>query len=147
MTEPTEHHAHMHDHANDHAMADGVREDPPNPDLDQLQQRPPVIPAVAVALAGSAQVHILPAIRSAVTADTYVQDGNGQPDQILYNDPKRSKATLISTSDFFYLSNRTGTKAPWPKNVPLVVTHSDNAFVSGQTQAAQITCIMEFWAD
>jgi hypothetical protein len=139
-------HAH-HDHANDHAMPDGVREDPPNPDLDQLQQREPVIPAVPVQIAGTAQVRAMPALRCAVTSDTYVQKGTGQPDQILAADPKRVRALLFAEAKWFYLSNRTGTAAPIPANVVLDVRHTAEAWAAGDGAAVQITAIMEFGAD
>lgn len=124
-------------------------EDPPI-DVAEVEQRelPPNFPAVSVKIEGPTRVQRLPNRQGPVTADVYAQWAVGQqPDRILFSDPRRARATMIGTTNWFYLDQTTGVKAPIPAGLALVVEHCDAAWAAGNGQASQITCITEYWAD
>jgi len=118
-------------------------EDPPNPDLDDLQQRQPVIPAVAVEVQGAVRVHRLPSRNSTVTTETLT---DGVVTHVLGADLGRARATLVCASSWFYMRAKTGVQAPIPAGVPIVIEHADAVYATITGSAAVLTTIAEMWA-
>ena len=129
------------------------QQDPGYPDLDQLQQREMRVPSIPVHIPEPVTVHELPSRSGPVAAD-YLAGGGGWV-QILQQDLKRKRATILFTGDSVgvYLAKmNSGTRgAPWPVNVPLVLEHADQlyAMVASTDTAKLITVstLTEIWAD
>jgi hypothetical protein len=122
-------------------------EDPPAPDLDDLQQREPLVtPPVGVRVEGPVRTQILPSRLSSVTADVIPVDAATSTTtvKILNEDPRRQRAVIICEQDWFYRSGPTSTKGPIPKNIPIEVRHQNEVWASAQTAAGRITVISEF---
>ena len=128
------------------APVGGVVEDPPV-DLDDIQQREPIMPAVRVEVEGPVRVQNLPNRAGNGTVDAIAE--TGQPTHILYADTKRACALMIGSVNWVYMTNQTGTQLPWPANVPLPITHSGHVWAKSASGAGAgtISTISEFFAD
>jgi len=125
-------------------------EDPPAPNLDDLEQREPVaLPSVPVTIEGPVRVQNLPARFSSATSDMLpVKAAAGAvpvlPVRILSEDPRRTVATILCVQDWRYMTSRTGVSVFWPKNVPMVVTHMAEVYAVADSAAGEIGVIAEF---
>lgn len=118
--------------------------DPPNPDLDELQQReiPPPFPPVPVTLDGPVPVRILPSKKGpAFTHPLY-----GTLSRVLGYDPSRAVAILVCESEWFYSTGSSGQLVRWPADVPLPIGHCDEVFARVATDAtADLSVITEVY--
>jgi hypothetical protein len=119
-------------------------EDPPNPTLDELQQRDLPVPSVPVRVDGQVKVYNLPA-RSGPVVVVDIDTTTTQP--ILSADPKRSLATLIVDTAWYYKNRSNGQELPWPANVPLVLTHCDEVWARAQSEDGTLSGITEYYAE
>ena len=115
-------------------------QDPPAPDLAETQQRDIPYQAVPVCVDGPVRTQAQPARMGPV--QTYILESAEQ--QVLSNDLRRSRATLVTSATWNYLRKKGGTPAPWPANVPLILLHADEVWASGTTT---LTVITEMYAD
>lgn len=118
-------------------------EDPPDPDLPDLQQRDLMPPAVPVELTGKARVQHLPNRSSSV--ESFPMTTTQQ--RVLAADPKRARAQLVSSVAWNYARTRTGATAPIPANVVITITHTDEVCASVPTGTGNLAVIGEYWAD
>jgi len=130
-----------------------MREDPPQPDLPDLQQREVYdVPAVPVCIDGTTDVHVIPNKRFSVSNEP-VGANTGLFTRILTADPTRRRAVVMlqsatATDTFSVSSSASGQSIPWPANVAMVLEHCDEVWArSGQAQGAVIGVLIENWAD
>lgn len=119
----------------------------PQPDLDEVMQRPEPIPAIPVEHRGPVQTQAVPAR----AGEPFAVLVTTTPEQILGADRTRSRAVLISTDNPFLISrtrsvNGTRTAALWPANVPCVLLHHDAVTVLTSSGTAALSVITEHWA-
>lgn len=121
-------------------------EDPPEPDLADLQQRDLPVPSVPVDVQGAVRVHLVPNR----VGNAYTVPLGSTAAQALSQDIKRSRATLIATVGWSYRPNKSsGQECPIPANVPITVCHAGEVWVnktSGQSDGT-LTVITETYAD
>lgn len=134
-------------------MPDPVREDQPQPDLPELQQREVFeLPSVPVRIDGPAQVNTLPSRRFSVSQEP-VGASTANATRVLTNDPTRRRAIILfrsgTSTDFFLVqSASTGQGVAWPANVPLVMDHCDEVYAKGgAAEAISLSVLIESWAD
>jgi hypothetical protein len=118
-------------------------EDPPYPDLPDLQQRDLPMPTVPVDIAGQVRVQHLPNRTSSV--EVFPMTTTQQ--RLLGADPKRATVRLVSSVAWNYARNSQGTAAPIPANVILTITHYDEIWVSVPTSTGNLTVIGEYYGD
>lgn len=117
-------------------------EDPPVPDLDEVEQRDITgLPAVQVDVVGPVRIQPQPAR----IASTILEFLSSTPVQILAPDLRRSRAVLCSTLAWNYLGKRNGLALPWPANVPLEITHGGEVWASSGASAV-LSVIVENYA-
>lgn len=127
-------------------------EDLPNPELPELQQREIPYPAVDVNVKGSVLTHALPNRVGVLSVDSL---SDTVPTKLLSADFKRARATILAASVTFITAThilvartKTGTYAPWPVNVALVVLHCDELWAKlNAAGSGQVTTISEIYAD
>lgn len=129
-------------------MADDERvipiEDPPAPDLDDLQQREiPHLGAVPVCVEGPVLVQVQPARRGTAEPTGL----NQTPAHILGEDPRRSAATLLCDVAWNYFARKGGASVRWPADVPLVIQHCSEVWASVTTGTGNLSVISEYYAD
>ena len=118
----------------------------PDPDLDELQQRPPEItgvPNVPVEIVGTPRV--LQAPNRSWAALGMVLTTTAQ--HVLGDEPNRAVATLCADADWLVAVHRNTAAKRWPANVPLVLTHGCEVFASTATGSPNLTVIAEYHAD
>jgi hypothetical protein len=118
-------------------------EDPPYPDLADLQQRDLPMPTVPVDVAGQVRVQHLPNRGSSVEAfpmTTTLQ-------RVLGADPKRATVRLVSSVAWNYARQQSGQAAPIPANVVLTLTHYDEFYASVPTSTGTLAVIGEYYGD
>jgi hypothetical protein len=118
-------------------------EDPPDPDLPDLQQRDLPMPTVPVEVEGKVRVLHLPNRGSAVEA--FPMDTTQR--RVLGADPKRARVVLVSSVAWNYARTKTGQTAPIPANVPITLTHTDEVYAAVPTSTGTLAVISEYWAD
>ena len=126
-------------------------EDPPNPELDDVQQREvPSLACVPVRIEGPVRVLNLPNRFGGLSSDVLMASDatNARPIRILDADQRRAVATLIGSDAWYMMRQSTGTRAPIPANVPVVVTHAEAVWALGQAgKTVTLTAIQEFYAN
>lgn len=127
-----------------------VREDPPQPDLPDLQQREVYdVPAVPVCIDGTTDVHVVPNKRFSVSFEPI----GASPIRVLTADPTRRRATLMlrsatATDVWTIMSASTGQGISWPANVPFIAEHCDEMWAKADTPtSATLGVAVENWAD
>ncbi|WP_433478152.1 hypothetical protein ACQPZP_14625 [Spirillospora sp. CA-142024] len=129
------------------------------PDLDELQQQDPEVPALDVDVVGPVQVHPLPA-RTCVMHNVTVGTA---ATQILGRDPRRGRVMLwgyASSAALFYVGTRddevtagTAAKLVAVKNdataLPQVLElrHCEALYVKAGTGTVDVQYVAEQWAD
>lgn len=118
-------------------------EDPPRPELPELQQRELPYPAVAVQHEGPIHAQVLPsragpAFTVALSTTAHHVQGN---------DPRRARTLMISAVAWRYHRGRSGEGVPWPANVPMEITHHDEVWASVPTDVGTLSVISQYWAD
>jgi len=124
-------------------MAPTYVEDPPDPDLPELQQRDLPMPTVPVEVTEKVRVLHLPNRSSSVEAfpmDTTLR-------RLMAADPKRARAVLVSSVAWRYARTATGVSMPMAANVPLTITHSDEVAARAETGTGTLSVLGEYWAD
>lgn len=129
----------------------GAPEPLATPDLDGLQQQDaPALPMapVPVAVEGPVLTHELPSRIGPI--DMYQLSATAWT-KILYADRKRKTAQVLFTTQDALIS-RTGSGsvangAPWPKNIPLPISHCDELYAAAATAGTVATVVQEVWAD
>jgi len=126
-------------------MAPTYVEDPPDPDLPELQQRDLPMPTVPVQVTEKVRTLHLPNRSSSV--ETFHMDTTLR--RVLAGDPKRARTTLVSAVAWNYARKGTGMTAPIPANVAITITHCDDVWASITTPGAadNLAVIGEYWAD
>lgn len=120
--------------------------DIPDPDLDQLQQRPPEItgvPNVPVEIVGTPRV--LQAPNRSWSVSTLLLTTS--PQHVVGDEPNRAVVTLCADADWLVATHRQTAPKRWPANVPLVLTHNQEVFASTATGSPNLTIIAEYHAD
>ncbi len=118
-------------------------EDPPNPDLGDLQQRDlHVFDAIPVTIEGTVNTALAPARFGHALA----QNLTTAVEQVLGADLRRAKTTMICDTAWTYGVQASSCVCPWPANVPLVVTHSGPVYAKG-TAGKVLTVISELYGD
>lgn len=118
-------------------------EDPPAPDLGELQQREVfTYGAVPVVIEGPVRVQHLPS--KAGPAAIQVLDTVAE--HVIGRDLRRSRAVLVCDTAWFYGTSKTGCNLPIPANAMLVLTHGDEIWARG-TATKVLTVITEQYAD
>lgn len=117
-------------------------EDPPTPDLDELQQRPALMVTVPVQQQGPLSVRLLPSKTGPVSADVL----SVTPLQVLGADLGRASAVLVCDVDWLISTGRSSTRGRWPADVPLYIGHCDEIFASVSTGTGNLTTVTEFFA-
>jgi hypothetical protein len=126
-----------------------VTEDPPQPDLAELQQREVFeYPSVPVRLDGPASVSTLPNGRFSVSAEPLGDNAV----RVLTNDPRRRRAVLVmysaTATDYWKVkSTASGQGVPWPANVPCVMDHCDEVWAQVGAGYLTLSVLIEHWAD
>lgn len=110
-------------------------------------QGPGLVQTLPVTVEGPVQTQALPT-RGA--SSTQRKANPGVPERILNEDPRRSRAVLISHDDDMYVgfdqqSVASAIGALWPKNVPLTLTCISAVWVMPVTSASTISAIPEEW--
>jgi len=120
-----------------------------------MQDDAPERVVVPVAIEGHAHVRELPALGAGATVLTL--DTNGA--RVLAADPKRKFVTLVSRDQDIYVGTRsaqvdirntagaagTPSGAWWPANVPLVIGHCDEIWVSSASSTTRLSVLPERW--
>ena len=116
-----------------------------------LQDATPDRVVVPVTVETPVDVRELPRIGGGAWTDTLDTAGK----RVLTNDPKRAVVTIVSLDQAIYyghdqgnVSAAAGTPngALWPANTPLVLTHTEEVFLSSSTSTSRVTIIVERWA-
>jgi hypothetical protein len=131
-----------------------IVEDPPQPHLDELQQREVFDgPTVPVRIDGPADVHTLPSKRFNVSQE-FIGGSNLVATRILTQDPTRRRAIVIlrsatATDAFLVQSTSSGQGVAWPANVALTFEHCDEVFakMNAADTSATLSIMTEHWAD
>jgi hypothetical protein len=125
-------------------MVDGTYvTDPPTPDLEALEQREPLIPAVPVRHEGPVYVLRQPALASAVfrvDLDTTLR-------RVVDRDPRRSAVTLVCDGAWRMSAVPSGSGAPLPADIPIRLEHADRIYARAETDTAVLTVIQENYGD
>jgi hypothetical protein len=125
-------------------MVDGTYvTDPPTPDLEELEQREPMIPAVPVRHEGTLYVVRQPALSSAVFGvdlDTTLR-------RVVDKDPRRSAVTLLCDAVWRMSSVPSGSGAPLPADTPIRLEHADRIYARAESDTATLTVIQENYGD
>lgn len=123
-------------------------DDVPEPDLDAVQQLPDEGIRVPVRLDQPVPVHILPS-RSGAARSYDVDTTTILP--LLGRDDRRRRAQIISIDQHIFVGEaeevRAGTAALWPKQVPLVIEHTELVFVRASASVTKVSVVAEQWAD
>ena len=118
-------------------------EDPPDPAIQDVQQRDLPLPRVPVIVEGKVRVQPLPARNAGVFTfpmDTTVRLAMGP-------DMKRSRALLVSTVAWQISRKASGEKVPWPANVVMEIKHADAVWASVPTSTGTLSIVAEYYAD
>ncbi len=121
-------------------------QDPPNPDLDELQQRDPVdVPMVPVPVVtiGPVRTQALPS-RSGPAFEFPL---TGTLQDVLGPDLRRAVAILIADGDWSYARGRSASPVRWPSGVPLVLTHADAVAAKASGDGVILSVVTEIYAD
>ena len=121
-------------------------QDPPTPDLDELQQRDPIeVPMVPVPVVttGPVRTQALPS-RSGPAFEFPL---SATLQDVLGADLKRAVTILIGSGDWSYARTRSGTPVRWPSGVPLVLTHADAVAAKASGDGVILSVITEIYAD
>lgn len=122
----------------------GVLEDPPTPDVYDLQQRDIPLHTLPVKHEGPVTVWRLPSRRSSAIATVL----GTSFDKILPADDKRARATLVCSVAWEYSrTGATGSGLPIPANVPITIEHCDRVDARVPTSTGTLSVIAEYWAD
>ena len=124
-------------------MSDEILQDPPSPDLDEVQQREHyAVQAVPVCVEGVTAVVLAPARSGSVLLEHLTTDLV----RVLHTDPKRAAATFIG-ADAWTMGNKAGgTQCPIPADVPVRVQHCAEVWAAAATGTTTLTIITEVWA-
>lgn len=123
---------------------DGGRmiEDPPNPDLADLQQRELPLPVVPVRHEGPVRTLAMPA-RS---GPAFTVPLGTSPAHVVAEDPRRAAVLLVATVAWNYWAGRSKQAVPIPANVVLTIHHCGEIYASGATPG-DLSVITEVYAD
>ena len=113
----------------DDVLAPVYIEDPPDPDLPELQQRDLPMPTVPVEVEGKVRVLRLPNRSSSVEA--FAMDATLR--RVMGADPKRARAVLVSSVAWRYARSTTGTTFPVPANIIFPISHADEVCARAET--------------
>lgn len=117
-----------------------------------MQDVSPDVPTVPVRIDEPVRTHELPRISGGAWTDQVDTSGK----RLLAADPKRSCATILALDQDVYIgmdqasvsaasmANPSG--AQWPANVPLVIQHCDEVWVSSQASTTAVSVLVERWA-
>lgn len=131
--------------------APGYIEDPPNPDLADLQQRELPVPAVPVRHEGPVRTHALPS-RAGLATTVPLPAGpgagvKGLSVRVLDSDPRRARAILTAPLGWFYQHKMSGEKVPFPANTSMVLLHCDQVYACVADTTTTLSVITEYYAD
>jgi len=121
-------------------------EDPPDPDLAELQQRETIIIdpyTVPVRHVGPVGTRELPAQGSGAFATVLSTDMQ----HILGADLTRKRALLVCAAAWEYSASRTGGGVPIPANAVIDIRHCDSVYAKVTTGTAELSTITEHWAE
>src|SRR5688572_9246687 len=122
-------------------------EDPPNPDLGDLQQRDVfTLPDVPVRVVGTVQVTQVPAKAGPSVIHRFHSGSPTFADQVLGRDLRRSRAVLVCDTAWTYGTAQDKVTLPWPANVPLIITHADEMWAKG-TDLKVLAVVTEQYGD
>ena len=116
--------------------------DPPDPDLVEIEQRDPPVPAVPVCVEGPATVHRLPALKTAVIG----ADLTTTMVKVLDADPKRSGFVVCCDEAWRYARQPTGIGVLFPADLPIRFEHADKVYARAATGTATLSIVVELWA-
>ncbi len=124
-------------------------EDPPAPDLDDVQQREALtLVTVPVKVEGPVRVQNLPAKIGVM--QSVPLPGSATPVSVLPRDLRRSVATLICDQEWRVMRKSGSERVRWPADVPLVITSGDEIWAILPATAqdpATLSVISEIYAD
>lgn len=118
-------------------------EDEPQPELDELQQREIVAPVVPVKHVGAILVQELPSRSAPIFSLSLTTDRQC----VVSQDLSRRRVTIIADQDFNISKTSSGNSAPWYAKVPLTLQHCDSLYAYVDNGTAELTVIVENWAD
>lgn len=118
-------------------------EDPPDPDLEELQQRNVPYPAVPVQVDGVASVRRVPSQKSAMNV---FSTDVGRLRRVLGDDPRRARTIMVAASAFLVARSASGSGCLWPANVALYLENQDEVWATSTGASVDITVIQEYWA-
>lgn len=124
-------------------VGDEIVTDLADPNLSEVEQRDPPIPAVPVCVEGPIAVHRLPARKTAVITNALTTT----PIKVLDDDPRRSAFLAVATEAWYYSRKATGVGAQIPADVPVRFEHSDAVYARAVTSTCEHSIIAEYWAD
>lgn len=120
-----------------------VANDPPVPDLADVEQRPLVeYPAVKVEVVGSVRTQSQPARIGYVSLE-YLGTA---PTRIATADPRRQSVTMVSDTEWFMMNKASGVRAPIPANMPITCMHASEIWAAAAAAETQLTVITEIYA-
>jgi len=114
-----------------------------DPDLTEIEQREPPVPAVPVCVHGPVTVHRLPAMKTAVIT----MDLTTTPVRVLDADPRRSAFVICGTEAWRYSRRPIGVGAQLPADFPVRFEHCDAVYARAVTGTAELSIVAELWAD
>jgi len=125
-------------------------DDEPEPDVRDVQQQEPHVPALRVTVEGAARTYTLPS-RSGAAKNYTIDSAVNEPMILLGADSRRRRATIIATDNPIFVGSqedcKNGWAAIWPVGVPLVIEHTEMVYVWPTTGASTVSVISEYWAD
>jgi hypothetical protein len=119
--------------------------------LDEVQQQEPAttrIDPVAVAIAGPVRTQEVPSVDGGIRR-LELPVTTGAPIQILNQDPRRRRVTILSTDVAFKIGpGRDYVEALWPINVPLPWRCEGELWgISNTAAVATLTIVEERWTE
>jgi hypothetical protein len=121
-----------------------VTSDPPEPELEEVQQRAPQptesvpVHVVGTIIARFAPNKIGPA--HSIELDTTRA-------AVLSEDERRAVAILLCDADWLYSAGKLAELVRWPADVPLPISHGGAVWAKVSTGTGTLTVIPEFFAD
>jgi len=120
-------------------------EDPPNPDLGDLQQRDVFhFPDTPVRVVGTVQVSQVPAKAGPSIKHNF--NSTTVAEHVLGRDLRRSRALMVCDTAWTYGTAQDKCTLPWPANVPLEITHADEVWAKG-TDGKVLSVVTEQYGD
>lgn len=120
-----------------------VMEDPPAPNLADLEQREVVYPAVPVQVEGTVLIQQQPNRTGFATNESLT---TAPPMMVLGADPRRAVAHLIGSAAWLYRASQSGMPVTVPANTILTITHSGAVWAASVTGSVTLGVIGENYA-